>query len=400
MRTSPLLTALLLLPSTTATFWTVTSYFAISESTNTRSRTFSSTLTVNPTATPTASPISTSVWVQGYQNVTVVYVYINAADIPRADILTTSTRRTINFESTTPYAVSVTYTAPSSCPTPFTVRTVTSVRIPDAVTAQYTPIATHTSTRSNGGVTRYTHIIEADKVPATLNPMEDFYYSWYIRDCRDPTTTGSARSRGGGGSGSSGGSDLDDWTVCSALPGCTSLATWIIVVATLLPALFLFGFVESYFWFRRLMLGKGTLRFGTICWIILSLWVLCFTRQAQTRSSEDQMMLREKWKTIRAGQRIKLWFKWGFWHSYPVEWLGDPKVGGVPGVMLVQPGQFGAPGQPPRPGQPPYTGYPGYPAPEFFAPGPRRRPGIRLLRFQDRRRTRSIPIPLLLRGVR
>ncbi len=44
---------------------------------------------------------------------------------------------------------------------------------------------------------------------------------------------------------------------------------WVIVVASVLPSLFLLGWVESFLWFRQLMPGRKALRFGTVCWILM-----------------------------------------------------------------------------------------------------------------------------------
>lgn len=251
--------------------------------------------------------------------------------------------------------------------------------IPSAVDYQLTPLSTATSLWSNAHsrtITFYTKIFDPSVVPSQTVEPNNFI------GCSNPAATSTARtgsdkSSGGGSTtgggisggnegsrddrssgddsslgddgtsiGGSGGSDLHEDSVCPLLTGCTSLATWIIIIATLIPTLLLLGCVESYIWFRRLMFDKNAMLCVTLCWVMVLLCLLCFAGMAQRRSSEDQKMLREKWNAISSGQRIKLWLKWGFWHSYPVELLGDPKIGGVPGAAMALP-----PGQPPRPGQ-------------------------------------------------
>ena len=76
-------------------------------------------------------------------------------------------------------------------------------------------------------------------------------------------------------------------TFCSTLTGCVAKTTWIIVVATLLPSMFVLGLVENYFWFRRLMLGRWTMRLGTVCWCLGSLWCVLLTHNVGARSKED-----------------------------------------------------------------------------------------------------------------
>ena len=118
------------------------------------------------------------------------------------------------------------------------------------------------------------------------------------------------------------------------------------------------------------------MRCGTICWILLSLWVLCFTRMQDARSKEDQKLLQQKWKEMPAGQKFKNW-SWGFRRRYPVPLLGQfskQTVGIVPEGQPLHPAMAQAPpGQvfyygPPPPGAPgwqqgPNGGAPGYPMP-------------------------------------
>jgi hypothetical protein len=137
-----------------------------------------------------------------------------------------------------------------------------------------------------------------------------------------------------------------------------------------IPALFLLGFLESWFWFRRLMMGKSAMRFGTVSWVLISLWVLCFTRMQDARSTEDQKLLHEKWKNMKSGAAFKAWWKWGFRHAYPVEHLGQyskQTVGVVPVGEPLHPAMAQAPPGfmpgPPPPGAPGQVYYYGPPPP-------------------------------------
>lgn len=387
-----------------ASFYTVTSYYVLSTTTSKyvstctsscRAYTDTETLTVNPTVTPTASPVSSRTSTYTYDDLEVVRLYLPAGAVADSDILTTTSTRQSGIY--TQYAIPITWTAPSSCPTPFTVVTVRQVDIPYQVTAQIsaasTAVSYYTNTRSKSTYTYITYIINPTAIPATqVNPTSNYYYTNYVQSCRNPTATGGAEyygpsytARGGSGSGSaSGGSDDDDWdwTVCSALTGCVGLATWVIVIATILPTIFVLGFIESYFWFRRMMLGKSALRLGTVCWCALSLWFILLTRKSPTRNGEDQALLKQYWATLGAGERIKLWFKWGFRWRYPVELLGNPE-GGNPVVVPVPLGN-GVPPPPPGDGsekmgataqqQPVWVPYPGqqqpYPGQPYMQPYP------------------------------
>ncbi|KAH6844791.1 hypothetical protein B0I37DRAFT_416375 [Chaetomium sp. MPI-CAGE-AT-0009] len=430
-----------------ASFYTVTSYFVLTETTsklystcteNCRYYTYTDTLTVDPTVTPTAEPISETTRTYTYDDLEVVSVFVGAGAVDNDDIVSGRTSRVSGIY--TDFVVPVVWTAPSSCPTAFTVTTYSPVYLPYDVRPHMTAASTVTSvnTRQTETVTWVTKIIDVTALPPssrpTGTPTSNYYYSYYVENCRNPTATGGAaywgpthtpgRSGSGSGGGSSSGSgDYDDdwdWNVCSAYTGCVALATWVIVIAVLLPTIFLIGFIESYCWFRRMMLGRSALRLGTICWCVLSLWFILLTRKSKARSPEDQALLKQYWATLSAGTRIKYWLKYGFRWRYPVELLGNPDgnnpiiVAPPPGqfppdqpgdgsekpqataqqqlVFMAHPGQQPYPGQPymqpvpgqpymqPVPGQPymqPYPAQPGVPPPQgYMMPPPGQQPGF------------------------
>jgi hypothetical protein len=402
-RLAVLLALLTQLEPALASFYTVTSYYALSTSlskwvdtctSECRYYTSTETLTVNPTVTPTATPVSRSTYTYSYDDLEVVRVFVPATAVASSDLVTTTSGSAYTSEDGiyTQYAVAVTWTAPSSCPTPFTVATYTDVYIPRRVTGYITATSTATSKytyhATPSTVTYITYIIPATAVPTTAigNPTSNYYYSYYVADCVNPTASRSSSSDDDNGYyGGSGDYDDDDWMVCAAWTGsCVALATWVIVVATVLPTIFLLGFVESYCWFRRMMLGKSALRLGTVCWCCLSLWFILLTRKAPARSPEDQVLLRQYWASLSAGTRIKYWFKYGFGWRYPVELLGNPDGNNPVVVVAPAPGSGPAP-QYPGPGntmgdaaekvqgqvnttipqqQPPVYMYPGVPYPQ------------------------------------
>lgn len=99
-----------------------------------------------------------------------------------------------------------------------------------------------------------------------------------------------------------------------------------IIVAAVIPSIILLGFVENFFWFRRLMLGKTCLRMGTVCWASIFIFVVGFTIIEKRRSPEDRAEFRQQWKTMQLKTKIKLWCQFGFRHRYPVAWLGERKA--------------------------------------------------------------------------
>ncbi|KAF2623813.1 hypothetical protein BU25DRAFT_167206 [Macroventuria anomochaeta] len=326
-----------------------------------------------------------------YIDVEIVQLYYATGAVAESDLVsrttydyydtTTSSATTRSTYSTTEYYMPVTMTAPASCPTIFTVATQAEISyIPSIVTDQLKPTSTEVSTSTGRSyVAEYaTWYLPEGAAPFTSTD-DDNYYN-YIASCTPPPAqyTSSTRTSGGSGSSSSGSDDDDSWTdyrTCY-FGGCTDLKTWIIIIATILPGIFLLGFLESWFWYTRLMKGKSAMRCGTVCWILLSLCVLCFTRMQDARSKEDQKLLQQKWKEMPAGQKFKNW-SWGFKRRYPVSLLGQfskQTVGIVPEGQPLHPAMAQAPpGQvfyygPPPPGAPgwqqgPNGGTPGHPFP-------------------------------------
>jgi hypothetical protein len=386
--------------SGSGSFWTYTSrmqdYVSTSRYTygvdDTTVFSYTSTRDIKSGATPTVTPYSTSTQSSYYsydEDLEIVFAWYSEGSVPEADLSPTydpSGPRTTSSDDTvyTVFRMPVTYTAPASCPTQFTVSVDETVSVPTEVRDQVTP----TSVRTGSLETFLTYAPTQTETwylsegAAPLASSTAYNYKYYVEECSTPYSYPTSSS---GGNYRSGGDD-SDLTLCSWYSGCTSLRTWVIIIACLIPGLFLLGFLESWIWFRRLMLGKGALRFGTISWICISLWVACFTRAQSKRSPEDQKLLREKWNKTGSFEAFKLWFKWGFRHAYPVPLLGQYSrntVGIVPeGQPLPQMGQTTGPvygpGFQPQPGAPgafypsgvPQNGQPYYPPPQGWSPAP------------------------------
>ncbi|EUC38152.1 hypothetical protein COCCADRAFT_965 [Bipolaris zeicola 26-R-13] len=363
-----------------APFWTVTARYAeqVTESlytygyTRVMTDTYTSTRTIKDDVIPTASPYLVTTSRDWYDtDVQIVASYYTTGVVAESDLVaeTTydwhSTATTTSTTTSTKYSMQVTMTAPASCPTPFTITTTASVSIPTKVTAQISPLSieTGTATGSYGSVIyKYeTWYLTASAAP--FNPATDYYYDYYIASCSTPPPSLST----GSGSGSGGSSSYyDDCYYCGSY-----LRNCIIAIAVIIPFFFLCGFLESWFWFRRLMMGRSAMRFGTICWVFISLWILCFTRMQDRRSKEDQKLLAEKWRNMGSGAAFKAWWKWGFRHKYPEELLGQfskTTVGIVPPGQPLHPeiSQTPAAGGPAAPGQVYYYG----PPPSGWVRGP------------------------------
>ncbi|KAH8896725.1 hypothetical protein GQ53DRAFT_743331 [Thozetella sp. PMI_491] len=343
-------------PLVHAAMWTVTKYvepvpttetmtYTIGGTTSLDSYTWTRTRTVKPSITPTASPVTTSTTSNAYLDVAYVYVYLPEGAVAESDLAPTAAKTTDSGDTTTVYVEDVYFTAPASCPTAFTYTSQTTLDIPTDVVDMVTPTSTATTTHVYGIYsTTVIAYLSPNAVPipsATLS--YDFAYTHYVAKCTNPATIFSS-SGGGGSSSSSSGNDID---VCTWRWGCAPLKTWIIVLATVLPGLFVLGFIESFFWFRALMRGRRALRLGTICWTCISLWAYCIIAVTQARSRDDQVVLEQQWKQMSAGTRVKLWLKWGFRHKYPVDLLGpEPKANGTAHKMVAETAPLPTPTQP------------------------------------------------------
>ncbi|KFH41590.1 hypothetical protein ACRE_076840 [Hapsidospora chrysogenum ATCC 11550] len=348
--------------------WTVTSYYVVTETTSVWTA-FEETYMVTETfglksgVTPTAaSPISTYTSTDTFDDLKIVELYYDGSDVDESDIMTTTTYDyDYDYSPNTYYVVPIEYTAPSSCATAFTVSTHTVINVPTEVADQVSPTTISTSIYSYDDGDAYTYItayLPADQVPITVDTTSDWLYTYYVADCRNPVATSRGYFDDDYDDDDDGFSRGSAWRTCMNSSYCSGLAIYAIVLAALIPALFLFGFLESYFWFRRMMIGKFSLRFGTVLWVLLLLPVLCFTRQCPARDAQTQEALRAQWKKVSFGKALGLWFRWGFRHRYPVELLGVHPLYHNPA-----PGQTG-PMPPFPPGPPPPGGY------VYYAPGP------------------------------
>ncbi|KAF2260503.1 hypothetical protein CC78DRAFT_536377 [Lojkania enalia] len=371
------LAMLLSTASVQASFWTVTSNFEYSMSVETTQYTwretpnfytYTETRTISPGVTPTGEPVSTSTYDSYVYDMLVIYQYFDSGAVDDSDLLPETT--CCDFSTSDTYTVlvmPVTYTAPSSCPTSFTFSTYETIYAPTDVYPQLEPTSTEIEPASTyrSYVYKPTETWFLTESAAPITTESEFAYSYYIRSCSNPDDNALptysysySYPRYTPSSGGDGGSVTYEYCIGY---GCDSLKVWVIVLAVVLPTLFVLGWIESWFWFRRLMVGKSALRFGTISWIMISLWVACFTRSQPARSKEDQKLLRQQWNAMSSGTAFKLWWKWGFKHKYPEEILGKYDRSTI-GIV--------------RPGQPPITqqnplsiGYNGGPPPPGTSPG-------------------------------
>lgn len=299
-----------------ATYWTVTYYKVRVPTTYTdtlrTSKTYTGTFTQDirtASATPTATPYLVSTTVSYGLDLTIVNVYYEDEDVPAADIATTTDSASAWATGTiysTVYQMPTIFTAPSACERSFTFVTTVSMLVPPQVTQLYTPVSlvTRPYVGYDSAVTAY---LETNAI--TKASTENSIWLNYIQSCTYPPTTTFTTTPSGSISRSS---------------SITTTGMWIIIVGTIVPFFFLLGFVESWFWFRRLMLGKSSLRGGTVCWIAMTIVWFWLTRRQRARPSADRFIMRKHWIGLRGKDKFRLWLRWGFIWTYPIDLLGDP----------------------------------------------------------------------------
>ncbi|KAL2074372.1 hypothetical protein VTL71DRAFT_8150 [Oculimacula yallundae] len=292
------------------------------ESTFTRTR-----YVAKPTGSVTALSTVTSA---GYADVTIVYEVL-ASGSP-----ITYSRNTDESNIHTTYVVPVVYTPDSTCTgQSWTFSTNVPVTVPAIVTP--TPVSVTTSATTNaygyGGDPQRTYVVAVlnptDVAVSQISYASSYYAPNYMSYCYTPTTTcytpvGTAavctptfvydRSSSSYRGGSS--STYDDYydnyyltpliLICVLVPVGWFLL-WLIV-----------GLFESWMSFKGLMLGQHRKRGLPYAWCCISIIFLCWTGPTyKAKSPEEQAVLLERWKEMKAGEKFKLWMKWGFRWKYP-----------------------------------------------------------------------------------
>ncbi|KAK0659199.1 hypothetical protein QBC41DRAFT_287209 [Cercophora samala] len=301
----------------------------------TGTRTGSPMLVTHTSLLPDITPISTTTAYSASWDLEVVkYYYLNDA-YPTSDLET----YVDPYGRPSPtWLLDVTFTAPTSCPTRFEYTTAVPLEyyayVPSALTrlmsskaSVETHVVTHTredyryvgQTYSYYTTTSYAtqttlHVKPTDLPPLRRPQAEDLGYHEvnynYIRHCFLP-------------------GEEDPRVRAANCPytyagKCSKTQPWLVALAVLLPTIFLVGFVENYFWFTRLMQGKGCFRCGTVAWcFLIYLFMVFLMTYEHKRSPEDQERLRLLWKGMPLGMRLKLWLKWGFRQKYPEHLLGS-----------------------------------------------------------------------------
>ncbi|KAK0672605.1 hypothetical protein QBC41DRAFT_216882 [Cercophora samala] len=288
---------------------------------------------------PSVTPVSSTTKINRDWDIEMATILLPPDAVPRSEIdgwywfLSTSTNTPLRTSDL--WMIDHTLTAPASCPTPFEFTTSFRLqgwgdRLPDEFLTDYLlPKATilpgETVTRAGAypSILREIHVKPTDLPPTRHGgpPVDGdaAFYRWSL-ESYNQSFLAHCHLRGEPRP-----ADRCPYTYAGK---CSTIELWKIIIAAVIPFIFLLGFAESFFWFRRLMLGKTCLRMGTVCWILISVVAILFTIIEKKRSPEHQAEFREQWKKMSVTTKIKLWGQFGFRQRYPVDWLGARKPTG------------------------------------------------------------------------
>ncbi|KAJ5103949.1 hypothetical protein N7532_004478 [Penicillium argentinense] len=296
------------------------------------------------------------------------------------------------------YYVSVTYTAPASCSYTRnqTLTTTIPVNVPYYADGLVEPTWMSTTVEKfsyiTGSITEINALLDPTAIPASVFSSASSYYKpAYYTSCysyySDSGSTG-YRSEGSDYSGCTeftwyfGASPFSGGYCCS--DGCHY--TWGITPWGLALAIFfgwfglflIIGLVESWFIYRRAMLGQKVRRglpyaFACLCPILSCLFLLSVKRHPP-KTPDQQAFLAARWAEMSSGKKFSSWFKnmfsrkdptaeaLGFTTAMPPQMPYPPQD---PNQWYPAPGAPGAPGMPPMAtySPPPQPGHPGHPGP-------------------------------------
>lgn len=240
--------------------------------------------------------------------------------------------------TSTKYVLPYTFTPRASCTGQnWTFVTDLPITVPSIIRSLITPVTIKPSattwTNYNDRITRTTNYL------AVLNPtdvaQDDLAYAlsyaepYGLSRCYTPTTTcytypsetctpTFAYDYGSGSSSSSGGRYNDYYGY-----GYDNYIVPLILICVLVPVgwfilWFIIGLWESWMSFKGLMLGKQRKRGLPYSWCCISWLFLCWVGPTyKAKSAEEQVVLADRWKELKAGEKFKLWLKWGLRWKYP-----------------------------------------------------------------------------------
>ncbi|KAJ5766640.1 uncharacterized protein N7511_004256 [Penicillium nucicola] len=288
------------------------------------------------------------------------------------------------------YYASVTYTAPSSCSytTSQTLSTAIPINVPLEAQDLFTPSTqTNTITYKYNGY-QYTQtraFLDIDDIPTSVfSSASSVYKPAIYKTCDSYYSSGRTNYYSGDDGDDNarsyigcskfiyylGSTELGGGYCCS--DGCHhtwGLAPWGLGLAIFFGWFGLFliiGLIESWFIFRRAMLGEKSRRglpygFALLCPLVSCL-LLITVKKYPAKTPEEQVVLVAGWKAMSGGQKLGWWLKYLFRRKDPAA-VALARLGPGPVVAPYTPG--------PGPWYPPHgAAYPGVSPMAAYAPHP------------------------------
>lgn len=293
------------------------------------------------TAPAGATPITTTTSTDFFDDLTILNVELAAADLP-TPLPTAPSEKLITDGVEHIYIQKETFSNPASCSNakPWSYSSRVTVYVPSEATYQLKPTSESTRTFTGYGSgyidvpheTTIYHFLTPGTVPTPSYDDDDgvaetdacnvpFEARYNYSDEHDDDDY-SVRPKSTSGSSDSS-STWDEW-LSERKRYKGKMKTWILIIIILLPCIFVLGFVESYFWFTKLMKGRSALRGGTVLWVFISLWAACLIRSENAGADQDWREKAEAtWNARGPGEKLKLWLMYGFRWSYPVAVMGQ-----------------------------------------------------------------------------
>lgn len=283
------------------------------------------------------------------------------------------------------YYVSVTYTAPSSCSytTKQSLTTTIPVYIPYDAQGFVEPTWIQTTTEHfsyvTGSITDVNALLNPTDIPASIlssasSKWKPAYYTSCYSYYADSGSSGDSGYRSGGGSGYYSGCSEFTWYFGTSAfsggyccyDGCHytwGITPWALALAIIFGWFGLFliiGIVESWFIYRRAMLG-GKVRRGfpyafAALFPILSCLFLLTVKKYPPKTPDQQAFLAARWAEMSSGKKISSWLKNFFKRADPAAEVLGLTVSVAPQMAYPpqgQPQSYPPPGPPGAPGMPP-----------------------------------------------
>ncbi|KFY82372.1 hypothetical protein V500_10588 [Pseudogymnoascus sp. VKM F-4518 (FW-2643)] len=327
-------------------------------------RTVTRLVNVKPTATAISTLSVATATDEYYSDVTVVNVLLptGAGEPVTYDYSATAT--TTSYYG---YYFHLSYTASSSCATPWVYTTTAGAYLPPMITPTPTSVSTSYSQYQAFGTTRtyYFAFIDPTILPASsLSSIKSEYAPYFTASCTVPYSyqtdvvtpssgSGDGSSDSSSGSGSSSSGDANDCRQASYsdgyyyydepfqttyicgdgstfTKGLSTLAVALIIVFGWLGLFLLLGFLESYIAFSRLCRGRRARRglpiaFAGLFPFLSCFFLCCHLRGFQAKTEEEQVTMTAEWKKMGFFLTLGRWLKWGFRYKYPT-FLGTPPL--------------------------------------------------------------------------